>query len=433
MVREAAFDASGFCASILRDERKSASQPTGSDPPAVEQDPQLEQNLKDLLASDLASLTLGQLLGMVLSGVSLGERRAHLRDHDSELANGFFQRNVNVGSVAAPVRVPRTRSGAFRPQVLPASYQRGYSEPSQELILGLLASARSIDGVRRSLRQMGVSVPEADLQHVVDSLVEELALLNTRTLEPDCLVVFMDAKHIEVRSGKRLVQAAIHTAVGIDMQGRKQILSCQVREGAENLEHWKEVERNLLDRGLRRVLLFVQDAFSGLAAVTAGMFPQCEVQLCTVHMLRNARKHLSKQDFRIFRSDWQGVRSAWDPELGARRFEALCERFSARYGTWIGYLRRHRRQLLAFLGYPSRVRASWSTTNTAEAVNGQLEVLRRNAGGWFQSKRSLECKLALAVRQLHRGRWKSPDRRVCAELPALLSLFRQRFEPAGAD
>ena len=76
--------------------------------------------------------------------------------------------------------------------------------------------------------------------------------------------------------------------------------------------------------------------------------------------------------------------------------------------------------------------ASLATTNTAEAVNGQLEVLRRNAGGWFQSRRSLECKLALAVRQLHRGRWKSPDRRVCAELPALLALFRQRFEPDAA-
>ena len=279
--------------------------------------------------------------------------------------------------------------------MLPASYQRGYSEPSRELILSLLPSARSIDSVRRSLRQMGVSVPEADLQHVVDSLVEELALLNTRTLEPDCLVVFM---------------AAIHTAVGIDMQGRRQILSCQVREGPENLEHWKEVERNLLDRGLRRVLLFVQDAFSGLAAVTEGIFPQCAVHLCTVHMLRNARKHLGKQDFRIFQSDWQGVRSAWDPELGARRFEALCQRFDGRCGTRIGYLRWHRKRLLAFLGHPSRVRASLATTNTAEAVNGQLEGLRRNSGRWFQSKRSLECKLALAVRQLHRGRWKSPRR-----------------------
>ena len=220
-------------------------------------------------------------------------------------------------------------------------------------------------------------------------------------------------------------EAAVHTAVGIDLQGRKRILGCQVKEGSENLEHWKDVERNLLDRGLRRVLLFVQDAFSGLAAVTGGMFPQCEVQLCAVHVLRNAQQHLGKQDFRIFRSDWQGVRSAWDPELGARRFEG-------RYATWIGYLRRHRRRLLAFLGYRSRVRASLATTNTAEAVNGQLEVLRRNSGGWFQSRHSLVCKLALAVRQLHRRRWTSPDRRVCAELPALPALFRQRFEPDAA-
>ena len=293
--------------SILRSERKTALQPPESDPPASGQDSQLELYLKDLLASDLASLTLGQLLGMVLSCVSLGERRAHLRDHDSE--------------------------------------------PSQKLILGLLASARSIDGVRRSLRQMGVSVPETGFQQVVDTLVEELDLLNTRPLDPHCLAVFMDAKHLEVRSGKRLVQAAVHTVVGVDMQGRKQILGCHVKEGAENLEHWKEVERNLLDRGLRRVLLCVQDAFAGLAAVTEGLFPQCEVQLCTVHMLRNAQKHLSKQDFRVFQSDWRGVRSAWDSELGAERFEALC-------GTWIGYLRRNRRRRLAFLGYPSRVRAS---------------------------------------------------------------------------
>ncbi|MDE0626930.1 MAG: transposase, partial [Bryobacterales bacterium] len=170
--------------------------------------------------------------------------------------------------------------------MLPASYQRGYSESSRELILGLLASARSIDGVPRSLRQMGVSVPETDLQRVVDTLVEQLDLLNTRPPDPDCLAVFMDARHIEVRSGKHLVQAAVHTVVGIDMQGRKRIHGCQVREGAESLERWKEVER-----------------------------------------------------------------------------------FEARYATWIGYLRRNCRRLLAFLGYPSRVRASWATTNTAEAVN----------------------------------------------------------------
>lgn len=158
------------------------------------------------------------------------------------------------------------------------------------------------------------------------------------------------------------------------MQGRKRIHTCQVQEDSENLEHWKKVERNLLDHGLRRVLLFVQDTLFRVAAVTAGMFPQCAVQLCTVHMLRNARKHSGKHDFSIFQSEWQGVLSAWNPELDAQRFEG-------RYATWICYPRRHRRRLLAFLGNPSRVRAFLATTNSAEALNGQLEVLCRNSGG----------------------------------------------------
>ena len=95
MVGEAAFDTSGSCSSILCNERNKALEPADSDPPAIEHDSQSVRNLSYLLASDLASLTLSQLLGMVLSGLSLGERPAHLRDHDSELANGCNWHHVN--------------------------------------------------------------------------------------------------------------------------------------------------------------------------------------------------------------------------------------------------------------------------------------------------------------------------------------------------
>ena len=393
----------------------------------------LQQELEQLLSSDLASMTLGQLLGMTLSSLCMGERQAHLRGDASDSGNGFYEHGVQVGSVPVSMSVPRTRKSEFRPAVLPEPYQRGYPQQMEELLLGLLGSSRSIEGVRRSLRSLGMAVPEDILQDTIDTLSQELELLNSGTLDPDLAVVFMDAKHIEVRIGKRLAKAAIYTCVGIDLEGRKRVLACHVREGPESFGQWKETLRSLLDRGLRRVLLRVQDAFPGLVGLSEGLFPQAEVQFCTVHMLRNARKHLSKKDFRIFHAGWKGVRNAWDPELGARRFEDLCSQFEDRYGTWIAYLRKNRRCLLAFLGYPSRVRASLATTNTAEAVNGQLEILRRNSGGYFQSRRSLQCKLALAVRQLHEVRWKSPVRTVCAELPALQALFRQRFEDSRQE
>ncbi len=261
----------------------------------------------------------------------------------------------------------------------------------------------------------------------MDSLAEELDLLNTRALDPDFLVIFMDAKHIDVRVGKRLAKAAIYTAVGIDMRERKRVLGCLVKEGGENLERWKGILRNLLDRGLRRVLLFVQDAFAGLGRLTRGLFPGCEVQFCTMHMLRNARRHLGRKDFRVFKAAWKGVSGAWDAAVGARRFEELCELLEKDCPTWIQYLREHRRRLLAFLGCPGEVRAGFATTNASEAVNGQLETLRRNEGGYFQSRRSLKCRLALQLRRLHRQRWRSPDRRVRSELPALTALVR-RFE-----
>lgn len=89
VVRGVAVVAPGPSPSILRSDREAVLQPTPSDPPAVEQESLLGQKLKELLAPDLASLTFGQFLGMVLSGVSLGESQAPFRDHDSDCANGL--------------------------------------------------------------------------------------------------------------------------------------------------------------------------------------------------------------------------------------------------------------------------------------------------------------------------------------------------------
>lgn len=89
--------------------------------------------------------------------------------------------------------------------MLPKRYGRGYPEESEHLILGLLASSRSIEAVRRLLRLMGVSVPKSELQAFVDTLSQELKLLNIEPLDTDYLAVFMDTKQVEIRKGERLV------------------------------------------------------------------------------------------------------------------------------------------------------------------------------------------------------------------------------------
>jgi transposase-like protein len=195
----------------------------------------------------------------------------------------------------------------------------------------------------------------------------------------------------------------IYVAVGLGRDGKKRVLACLPQPGREHLEAWKVLIRGLCERGLRRVLLIVQDDFPGLKPVFEGLFPQADLQLCTVHMQRNAKTHLSKPDSIDFQNRWRAIKSTGDVEVGNRQFEELCGQFAAKYPSWIAELRKKRPNYLAFLKYPEDMRRSFSSTNLVEAVNGQLEIMRRNSGGFFHSDETLKCKLGIAVCSLENG------------------------------
>lgn len=109
-------------------------------------------------------------------------------------------------------------------------------------------------------------------------------------------------------------------------------------------------------------------------------------------------------------------------------FEELCQRFENDYPTFIAELRKKRDHYLAYLNYPDAIRRSLSTTNTVEAVNGQLERLRRNSGGYFQSDDTLKMKLGLTITSLENGRWSKVTGRVQEVLHQLNAIFESRFE-----
>jgi putative transposase len=388
----------------------------------------LPAEITQALAAGLGNFSLRELLSLVLTQLSHAERQAYLARIPADKGNGLYARSLNLGSVPLQVDVPRTRSGNFRPTVLPPPYQRDYPEETQALLLGLLASCRSLNAAKAALRRIGLSGSEEDLEAVARDFLEELELRNTRPLDPDLLALFLDAKYVEVKEGDRLRPASLYLAVGLGRDGKKRILAILFRLGRENLEEWKNVLRSLIERGLRRVLLVVHDDFSGLLPVTQGLFPQAGVQLCVVHLQRNAKSHLSKTDAAEFTPRLRALKTAWTPEVAAAQFEDLCQRFESRYASFIREIRKKRDHYLAFLAYPDRLRRSLSTTNVVEAVNGQLEIMRRNSGGYFQSEESLKLKLGLAVSQLEGGRWRRVASSVQNALDQFNALFQSRFE-----
>ena len=390
--------------------------------------PVAKTDVDRLLQTGLADFSLRELLGMLISSAGAAERNVYLQDTPTDKPNGFYDRALQVGSIPVDVRVPRTRNGDFRPVSLPAPYRRGYSEEVQSLLLGLLGSSRSINSAKDALQKMGLARSEQDLERVAVSLIEELELRNSRPIHPDMLALFVDGKYIELRDGDKLRSACIYIVVGLGCDGKKQILACIARPGRENLEDWKLVLRGLIERGLRRVMIAIQDDFSGLLPITASLFPGADVQLCVVHMQRNAKTHLSKIDSLEFQQRWRGIKTCWDLELANRQFEELCDRFAKVNSTWIAELRRKREHYLAFLKYPEYMRKSFSTTNVVEAINGQLEIMRRNSGGYFHSEDTLKFKLGLAVSSLENGKWRIANHRIHSVVPQLNAMFQTRFE-----
>jgi transposase-like protein len=254
-----------------------------------------------------------ELLGALLTSVGVAERWAYFdRAAGTDKGNSSCKRSLLVGWLPVEIEVPRTRSGQLRPRSLPPRFDRGYGEETQALLLGLLASARSINAAKAALRKMGLSSSEEELNTVATNLVEELDLRNTHPVDPDLLALFLDGKYVEVREADRLRPYCIYVVVDLGRDGKRRILTSITRPRRESLEDWKLVLRGLLERGLRGVLLVVPDDFSGPLPLTKGLFPKADVQQCLVHMQRNAKSHLSKADAAEFLQRLRCIKLAWD-------------------------------------------------------------------------------------------------------------------------
>ena len=169
----------------------------------------------------------------MISSAGAAERSVYLEKEPTDKPNGFYDRSLQLGTIPVDVRVPRTRTGEFRPTSLPPHYRRGYSEEVQSLLLGLLGSSRSINAAKDALHKMGLSNSEQDLERVATGMIEELELRNSRPLDPDMLAVFVDGKYVELRDGDKLRSACIYLVVGLGHDGKKRILSCIAKPGRD--------------------------------------------------------------------------------------------------------------------------------------------------------------------------------------------------------
>ena len=243
--------------------------------------------------------------------------------------------------------------------------------------------------------------------------------------------VFIDAYHAKMRNDgdQKIKDISIFTALGVDFNGFKSILGFWVIEGKENKEFWADVFQDLVTRGLKKVLVFVTDDFPGVKELIRKLYPFADHQLCYIHMQRNLRLDLPKMVYSQVRSLLFIARHSSTREEGLKHFEEICS-IIERSGdkSYAMRLRGRAENYLAFLSYPDLVRKHIYTTNAVESINSGLEYIRRELGGYFPSRNSLDVNYFVQIINFNDSWMRLPVFAIASKSYELRQMFAMRFE-----
>lgn len=236
-------------------------------------------------------------------------------------------------------------------------------------------------------------VREIDLLR--QTLTAEQYAVENRPLESVYAVVFLDAIHYHVRSEGQIVKKAVYIAIGVNLDGRKDVLGMWVGEN-ESAKFWATVLNSLKNRGIEDIFIACTDNLTGFDAAIHATFPQTEIQNCIIHQLRNSSKYVSYKDLKALMADLKAVYAAVDEQAALDALDAFEERWDKKYPKISQSWRANWANLSTYFKYPQEVRRLIYTTNAIEGFNRQLRKVTK-AKSVFPTDDSLLKMLYLAM------------------------------------
>lgn len=240
------------------------------------------------------------LIERLLEEAMRQERKEFLslnKKHSSNKANGYYTRSLIWGSNSLKVKVPRDRKGEFRSVFLPEYYERSIDENYERIITSLVANGYSKTKLLNFLKTLNLPYSDESLKKIVNRIHKSALTFKRRQLPEKVIVLYIDGYHTSIKKEEgKVVKAVIYTALGIDFELKKDIYGWWVIEGSESKEKWKEVFKELVERGLKKISIIISDNLPGIKEVIKAFYPKAYHQLCLVHLTRNIRKNMRKED-----------------------------------------------------------------------------------------------------------------------------------------
>lgn len=307
----------------------------------------------------------------------LGYGRYDYRNKDTDNSrNGHSSKTLRTSYGDVEVAVPRDRKGEFEPQLLKKN-QTSISQDIEEKILSMYAKGMTTGDIETHIQDIyGIEVSDTTISRITDKILPIAKEWQQRPLEAVYAVVFLDAIHYHVRSEGQIVKKAVYIALGINLDGKKDVLGMWVGEN-ENAKYWATVLNGLKNRGVEDIFIACTDNLTGFSAAIGAVFPKTEIQNCIIHQLRNSSKYVSYKDIKELMADLRSVYAAVDEPAALDALDAFSTKWETKYPKISRSWRENWANLSTYFKYPQEVRRLIYTTNSIEGFNRQLRKVTK--------------------------------------------------------
>ena len=356
------------------------------------------------------------------------ELETHLsQDLEQNRKNGVTSKTMKSSDGEFKLDTPRDRNGSFEPEIV-KKHQTHMSDELENKMLSLFALGNSYSQIADHIEDMyGVHFSKPAITAVTDKLIPKLEEWKKRPLNEIYPFIYLDAIHYKVREEGRYISKAFYTVLGVNLEGKKEILGLYLNE-SEGSRFWMQVLTDLQNRGVKDILIASVDGLKGFPEAINAIFPNTEVQLCIVHQIRNSLKYVGSSNQKQFTKDLKAVYQAFTKEEAEIELDKLEEKWGQKYPIVFDSWRNKWDNLSNYFKYADPIRRVIYTTNIIESVHRQFRTLTKTKGA-FPNDNSL-LKLLYAGILNAEKKWTMPILNWSLTISQLNIHFKERLKDA---
>lgn len=337
--------------------------------------PETAQDVQDML-KDLLGDTLQGLLEAEMDD-ELGYTKYDYANKETDNSrNGYSKKKVVSSMGEIGLDIPRDRNGDFEPQIV-KKHQTDISN-IEDQVLSMYAKGMTTRDISEHLKTVyGVDASAEMISKMTDRILPIAKEWQNRPLDKKYAIVFMDAIHYNVRQDNAIVKKAVYIAIGIRLNGSKEVLGMWVG-GNESAKYWLGVLNEIKNRGVEDIMIVSVDGLTGFGDAIHAVFPNTEIQRCIVHQIRYSTKFISYKDIKSFMKDLKEVYQAPTEDIALHELDSLEEKWGSKYPSSISSWRNNWSTLATYFKYPPEIRRIIYTTNSMENFNRQLRKVTKS-------------------------------------------------------